>query len=87
MMKSVVGSGTIQGELDIKIIDAKLTRDTEMFGKMSPFVQIEIGGQMRKTGAHRKGGKTPNFSGEVLRFKISTESEMKLIVYDEEKMK
>ena len=39
--------GIVPGDLDIKIIDAKLTRDTEFFGKMSPFVQIEIGGDVK----------------------------------------
>jgi len=73
-MKATVGSGVVAGELDIKVLDAKLTRDTEMFGKMSPFVQIEIGGQMRKTATARKAGKTPNFNGEILRFKITSES-------------
>ena len=30
-------------QLDVKVIEAKLTRDTEFFGKMSPFVQLELG--------------------------------------------
>jgi len=42
---------------------------------------------MRKTGTNRKGGKKPDFNGEILRFKITSETQMKLIVYDEEKMK
>lgn len=75
------------GTLDIKVHDAKLTRDTELFGKMTPFVQIEIGAQMKKTAPHSRGGKTPEFNGEILRFKITNETQMKLIVYDEEKMK
>ena len=42
---------------------------------------------MKKTGVKRKGGKKPDFGGEILRFKITSETSMKLIVYDEEKMK
>ena len=73
--------------LDVKVINAQLTRDTELFGKMSPFVQIEIGCQMKRSGTCNKGGKTPDFGNEILRFKVTTEKTMKVIVYDEEKMK
>jgi hypothetical protein len=31
-------NSTAGAQLDIKVIDARLTRDTEMFGKMDPFV-------------------------------------------------
>jgi hypothetical protein len=30
------------GNLNIQIISANLTRDTELFGQMDPYVQIEI---------------------------------------------
>ena len=58
-----------------------------MIGKMSPFVQIEIGGQVKRSSTHRRGGKTPSWDGEILRFSITSEPQMKIIVYDEEKMK
>ena len=59
----------LAGDLDIKVIDAKLTRDTEFFGKMSPFVQVEIGGEIRKTSDKRNAGKQPIWD-EVLHFRI-----------------
>ena len=80
-------STVLPGSLAIKINTGVLKRNTEMFGKMSPFVQVVIGSQTKRTTAHNKGGKMPNFKGEVLEFEISTEQEMKLTVFDEETIK
>ena len=75
------------GLLGIKINTGLLTRNTEFFGKMDPFVQIEIGSQKKRTTTHKNGGKNPNWRGEVLEFDITNEQEMKLTVFDEESMK
>ena len=77
----------VPGKLAIKVNTGILKRDTELFGKMSPFVHITIGSQAKRTGAHRKGGKNPNWNGEILEFDIKNEEEMQLIVYDEEHVK
>ena len=38
--------------LKLKVCSAKLTRDTEIFGKMDPFVELEIAGfALKKTDA------------------------------------
>ena len=42
---------------------------------------------MKKTATKKKGGKNPSFDGEILRFKVTNETQMKLLVYDEEKLK
>ena len=42
---------------------------------------------MRRSGTCHKGGKNPNFGNEILRFKVTTEKSLKIIVYDEEKLK
>ena len=75
------------GTLAIKINTGVLKRDTELFGKMNPFVQIVIGSQTKRTTAHKKGGKMPNWNGEILEFEINNEAEMKLTVFDEESIK
>jgi hypothetical protein len=35
---------SIKGKLTVEIVEANLTRDTETFGKMSPYVTIICGG-------------------------------------------
>ena len=42
---------------------------------------------MKRSSTHSRGGKTPSWGGEILRFTITSEPQMKIIVYDEEKMK
>lgn len=41
------------------IIEGKLTRDVEMFGKQDPYVKLEYLGIKYKTKVHESGGKTP----------------------------
>ncbi|CDW71125.1 c2 domain containing protein [Stylonychia lemnae] len=47
------------GNLTIRIVEGKLYRDTEAFGKMDPFVQVEYNGNKYKTRVHQGGGKAP----------------------------
>ena len=77
----------IPGLLAVSINTAILKRSTEMFGKMDPFCQIVIGSQLKRTTTHKKGGKNPNWRGEILEFDITNEQEMKITIYDEEKIK
>ena len=50
---------SIEGELYIRVKQARLTRDTEFFGKMDPFVEIEIGELKQRTATHKNAGKHP----------------------------
>ena len=79
----------IPGTLTIKTNTGVLKRDTELFGKMSPFVQYELGAQKKRVGKHSKGGKNPNWKGEVLKLEVtnSHEDTMKVTVWDEETVK
>ena len=47
------------GKLVIMPKTARLYRDTEMFGKMDPYVKFEIGKEKKKTKVHKSGGKSP----------------------------
>ena len=47
------------GKLRLTVVEAKLTHDTEMFAKMSPFVTLKIRDEELKTKVIKKGGKTP----------------------------
>jgi Ca2+-dependent lipid-binding protein len=63
------------GILNIRIISAKLTRDTDTFSKMDPYITIiwddQTGKQTKKTTAVcQDGGKTPNWEDEEFEIKI-----------------
>ena len=47
------------GKLKITVLSANLTRNTDMFGKMDPYVLINHLATKFKTPVHRNGGKTP----------------------------
>jgi Ca2+-dependent lipid-binding protein len=50
------------GILRLTIIEAKLTRDTEFFSKMDPFVKISMRDQNYKTKVLQGGGKLPKWN-------------------------
>ncbi len=81
-------AGVVPGSLSIKVNTGVLKRDTEMFGKMSPFVEVTIGTLSKKTGPHQKGGKNPNWNGEILEFEIERQDEhMTVKCWDQESIK
>jgi Ca2+-dependent lipid-binding protein len=43
----------------LTVVDAKLTRDVELVGKMDPFVVIKVDGKELKTKTIDNGGKNP----------------------------
>ena len=47
------------GRLTLTVIKAKLSRDTETFGKMDPYTVITLNGQKYKTKVLDGAGKTP----------------------------
>ena len=53
------------GTLHLTIVEARLTRDTEMFGEMDPFVQVESRMQKMRTKTIEEAGKTPVWNETV----------------------
>ena len=49
------------GKLRIHIIEAKLTRDTEMFGKMDPYAVLQCRESTYRTKVKDNAGKTPKW--------------------------
>ena len=43
----------------MKAIEAKLSIDTELFGKMDPYLEMEVLGKTYQTTVHQDGGKLP----------------------------
>jgi Ca2+-dependent lipid-binding protein len=70
-------------ELIVKPTTARLTRDTQTFGRMDPYLVFKIGSTQQKTKTHEAGGKTPNWS-DILCFTITDEKELAIRVLDEE---
>lgn len=60
--------------LTIKVVNAKLTRDLETFGKQDPYVKITYMGTPYKTRVHENGGKNPVWNQEFS-FRIGSPSD------------
>lgn len=52
------------GKLSVKVVEARLTRDTEMFGDMDPYILIESRMQRIRTKTCSDGGKNPKWPDE-----------------------
>ena len=50
------------GTLRFSVAQAELIRDTEMMGKMDPFVEVRVAGQEYKSEVCKNGGKKPEWS-------------------------
>jgi Ca2+-dependent lipid-binding protein len=68
-------------KLVVKPLNAKLTRDTEAFGKMDPYVSVSLGSQKLKTQVNKDGGKTPVWK-DVLTFQRRTEDKILIEVME-----
>ena len=72
------------GTLKIMILEARLTRDTEMFGKMDPYVIIETRMQRVRTATQEDAGKTPAWADEVIDIDVKyIGDDMHLAIMDE----
>ena len=72
------------GTLNLTVIEAKLTRDTETFGKMDPYCVLETRQQQFKTVTHENAGKAPKWDQT---FKVDVKyigDDLTLTVFDED---
>jgi len=70
--------------LTIEVREGKLTHDTEIMGKMSPYCTLVFNGKKLKTKIHNYGGKTPKWGDKFqLEVKSHTE-EIFLRVWDQD---
>ena len=63
----------MSGTLVIKPVEAKLTHDTETFGKMDPYCQVLIGKEVIKGQVCHSGGKNPKWHNEIISVKRNYE--------------
>ena len=76
-----------QGKIDITLKKATLTRDTELFGSMSPYVVVKIGTVHEfKSKVQHGSGKNPDFKSEFCFFELreSDTTEITFEFYDKE---
>ena len=72
------------GTLVLEIIEAKLTRNTELFGKMDPYVVVKVPTRdfQFKTKVHDAGGKKPKWNESVEIPVKYVGDDMDITVYD-----
>ena len=58
------GGSSINGLLRVHCVEAKLTHDTETFGKMDPYVKFSCREQQYKTTVAKDMGKHPQWNGQ-----------------------
>ena len=63
-----------KGILTIQIKEGKLTHDTEVLGKMSPYITLVFNGKKLKTKIHDRGGKTPKW-GDKFQLEVESHTE------------
>ena len=51
----------INGTLFVTLVKGELLRDTELFGDMDPYVEVNVGITIKKSKTCNGGGKRPNF--------------------------
>ena len=71
------------GSLIVIIKEAKLTRDTEILGKMDPFVVMKAGDFEVRTSVKESAGKTPVWN-ETFCFRVKKDENVKFDIFDEE---
>lgn len=73
-----------EGILTLRPLEGKLTRDTEVFGSMSPYITFMFGTNKYKTKVHSSGGKTPKWTDEF-KFEVKDiTEEMTMRVWDQD---
>jgi Ca2+-dependent lipid-binding protein len=73
-----------EGILTVRILEGKFTRDTEMFGQMSPYCTLVFQGKKLKTKVIYNGGKTPKFNEEFQLEVNSPSEELTIRVWDQD---
>ena len=74
----------VKGILTMTVVEGNLKRDTEMFGKMSPFCMITHNGKSLKTKCHNNGGKTPKWGDCFVLEILDATEDLKLRVWDQD---
>ena len=72
------------GTLEVEVVEAKLERSTEMWGKQDPFAELSIRLQKFKTKTHTDGAKAPVWNETATMDVLDPTEEMAVQVFDED---
>jgi len=73
------------GTLKLDVVEAQLTRDTETFGKMDPYVKLNSRMQSFRTKTVNGGGKNPKWSAESFTIDVKyVGDDLAIQVFDED---
>lgn len=73
------------GTIVIKPLTAQLTRDTDTFSRMDPYVKVILGTRSVTTTVAKKAGKNPNWTDELTIRRSNNEDIIKIEVWDKDK--
>jgi hypothetical protein len=73
----------MQGKLIVKMNSAKLTKDTDFFSKMDPYVILKIGAQVLKTKVAKSMGKTPVWN-DIFEVQLRGEDCIQISLFDKD---
>lgn len=73
-----------EGILTVRPKEGKLVRDTEVFGKMSPYLTISFKGKKFKSKVHDNGGKKPVWTDEFVLEVTDVTEELVLRCWDQD---
>ena len=76
----------MEGTIQIKVLNAELTHDTDWIGKMDPYVVIKINDQSSQTTVKKGAGKSPQWY-ETLTFRTKEGDSIRIDVYDKDLLK
>ena len=78
------GPAPTTGKLRLEVVEARLTRDTEIFSKMDPYAVITIREEKLRTKTKDEAGKTPKWN-EIFDIQIKyIGDDMEIQVLDED---
>lgn len=74
----------MSGNLIVKPLSARLTRDTDFFTKMDPYVVLKLGDQTMKTQTAHGAGKTPSWKDNFTLRKLGNDDILHVEVWDKD---
>ena len=72
------------GALVVKAQTAQLTKDSDSWGKMDPYVKVTVGANTQSTKPAKDMGKTPSWS-DILNFRVAGEQSLYVAIFDKDK--
>ena len=74
----------MSGQLTLQVVEAQLTRSTEMVGKMDPYVTLTYGSEKFNTKVLDGKGKTPVWNQNFTLSVRNVSDDLKVVVYDKD---